>query len=210
VLELLHHLSVPVRIVDAGTDWAAWAEWVTAVILGITLYVARKELRGGEQTRFSELIADLSRRWDEPLLSRARLALTGLDEDDLTDLMLRTWEKKVTLPERRIFYQIQALPNFIETLAVIEYDVEGLSLKTIDALWGSQIIGDWERWKPAVLLLRTEVGDDTTYANFELLAKRLRWYRDGHPRELEPRRNKRTGLQRGPVLDSGGGSGGMP
>jgi hypothetical protein len=183
---LPHGFSVPVHIV--GTDWAALAAWTTAAILLVTALFALWELRGSEQTRYAELLADLSRRWDEPLLANARRRIATLSAVDLEDLVLRMAEQRVSVQEGITYYRIQPLPNFIETLAVLEYDVSGLSIEILDQLWGSNILSDWDRWEPAIRALRVRTVDDTIYANFELLANRIRWCREGKPRETEPRR----------------------
>ena len=78
--------------------------------------------------------------------------------------------------EIEAYYTLQALPNFIEGIAVIEDEFEGLSLDLVDRLWGGVIIRAWERWSMAVEWVREEsqaTAADRAFENFERLAKSL-------------------------------------
>jgi hypothetical protein len=103
-------------------------------------------------------------RWRSPQYRFKRHQLAGLDHRSRN---------------HRPFYTLQALPNFLETLAVVEYDVEGVSLDLVDRLWGSAITRAWERWELAMRIIRRRLKEVHVYENLELFALRVAAYRAG-------------------------------
>jgi len=96
--------------------------------------------------------------------------------EEIRDIIKANYTKKATEDEIEAYYTLQALPNFIEGIAVIEDEFEGLSLDLVDRLWGGVIIRAWERWSMAVEWVRDEsqaTAADRAFENFERLAKSL-------------------------------------
>jgi hypothetical protein len=177
----------------------------TAILFGSAIF-ALWNLQELKQTRYADLIADLSRRWDEPFMRASRVSNSKNTAYEIAVIAARVYRGSAQPADEEAFYELQALPNFIETLGVIEYDVHGLDILLIRRLWGSTILQTWDKWSRAVGFLRRRSREPRVYANFELLVRRIRWLEENVP-ESKP---KPAPVQRGLVRPSGsGGSGGM-
>ena len=174
----------------AHTPW--WENWpaitaigtaATATILLGSAVFALWQIYEGVNTRASELLADLSRRWDEPLLRDARFAIGKRDVWEIAATARRMWVGTASLADERVYYEMTPLPNFLEALGVIEGEVSGISLPLVNRLWGGTILGAWDKWELAIRLIRRHSNNDSSYSNFEGLVNRLRRLRDeeAHP-----------------------------
>jgi hypothetical protein len=154
------------------TDWItaiASAVAVLAVIVGA--FLALRQIGEGQKTRHAELLLDLSRRWDEPLLKGARLGMVSRTQDEILKLVEVAYSEPQA--SRDEFYELQPLPNFLEALAIIERRAGGIELELVNELWGSAILTTWNYWRPAVKFMRERQEDETIYANFEGLRDRV-------------------------------------
>ena len=134
-----------VCIAGSAAEWpAAGASVATMVVLLGSAVFALWQLQESQHTRSAELLTDLSRRWDEPLLRDARLIASRRTAWDLATLQRRMWLGRGTPVDARDYYRLMPLPNFAEAIAVLVLDVSGVSLANIDTLWGGTIIGIWE------------------------------------------------------------------
>jgi hypothetical protein len=188
----------PFDVVHVTTTGVKWTELVSAIGTPVVIIVsalfalnqlreaeksrvssslfAVNQLREAEKSRYAALAADLTRRWDEPLLASSRQAMSLHGHEEIRDIIKANYTKKATEDEIEAYYTLQALPNFIEGIAVIEDEFEGLSLDLVDRLWGGVIIRAWERWSMAVEWVREEsqaTAADRAFENFERLAKSL-------------------------------------
>lgn len=72
------------------------------------------------------------------------------------------------------FYALLALPNLVETLAVMEHEGT-ISLEVIDRMWGGTIVSAWVAWEQPVTRMRQLLpGEPTTYQHFETLVVALK------------------------------------
>jgi hypothetical protein len=188
----------PFDVVHVTTTGVKWTDLVSAIGTPVVIIVsalfalnqlreaeksrvssslfAVNQLREAEKSRYAALAADLTRRWDEPLLASSRQAMSLHGHEEIRDIIKANYTKKATEDEIEAYYTLQALPNFIEGIAVIEDEFEGLSLDLVDRLWGGVIIRAWERWSMAVEWVREEsqaTAADRAFENFERLAKSL-------------------------------------
>jgi hypothetical protein len=170
----------PFDVVHITTTGIKWTDLVSAigtpVVIIVSALFALNQLREAEKSRYAALAADLTRRWDEPLLASSRQAMSLHGHEEIRDIIKANYTKKATEDEIEAYYTLQALPNFIEGIAVIEDEFEGLSLDLVDRLWGGVIIRAWERWSMAVEWVREEsqaTAADRAFENFERLAKSL-------------------------------------
>jgi hypothetical protein len=170
----------PFDVVHVTTTGVKWTDLVSAigtpVVIIVSALFALNQLREAEKSRYAALAADLTRRWDEPLLASSRQAMSLHGHEEIRDIIKANYTKKATEDEIEAYYTLQALPNFIEGIAVIEDEFEGLSLDLVDRLWGGVIIRAWERWSMAVEWVREEshaTAADRAFENFERLAKSL-------------------------------------
>jgi hypothetical protein len=170
----------PFDVVHVTTTGVKWTDLVSAigtpVVIIVSALFALNQLREAEKSRYAGLAADLTRRWDEPLLASSRQAMSLHGHEEIRDVIKANYTKKATEDEIEAYYTLQALPNFIEGIAVIEDEFEGLSLDLVDRLWGGVIIRAWERWSMAVEWVREEsqaTAADRAFENFERLAKSL-------------------------------------
>jgi hypothetical protein len=130
----------PFDVVHVTTRGVKWTDLVSAiatpVVILLTAFFALNQLREAEKSRYAALAADLTRRWDEPLMVASRKAMITHSHDEIRDLIAANFEGGTTNEEADVFYTLQALPNFIETLAAIE-DRFGLDIDFVDRLWGA-------------------------------------------------------------------------
>jgi hypothetical protein len=157
-----------------------WAEAVTAIgtaltalILFGTALTIYLQLTETERTRLATLVTDLTRRWDEPLLRRARLEFSFLTSEELLQIVVLSYANPRG-PEDEIYLRLQALPNFFEYLGVLEADTKGVPLELINVLWRGSILSTWRRWEPTIEWIREKAGIRTPYASFEHLADKIR------------------------------------
>jgi len=163
-----------VRVTTTGVKWTDLVAAIgTPVVILLSAFFALNQLRESEKSRYAALAADLTRRWDESLLVASRKAMITHSQEEIRDTIAATFEEGTTEAEADVFYTLQALPNFIETLAAIEDEFGGLSLDFIDRLWGSAIISSWKRWSVAVEFVRSQPSGQKAFENFERLAKTL-------------------------------------
>jgi hypothetical protein len=167
----------PFDVVHVTTRGVKWTDLVSAigtpVIILLSAFFALMQLRESEKSRYAALAADLTRRWDEPLLVASRKAMITHTADEIREMIAATFEEGTTDEEAKTFYNLQALPNFIETIAAIE-DRFGLKLDFIDRLWGAVIISSWDRWSSTVDFVREQPNGKNAFKNFERLADDLR------------------------------------
>jgi hypothetical protein len=147
---------------------------VTTVVLAVTAFFALRGLRESENTRYGALAADLTRRWDESLLANSRREMTSRTHEEIRDVIAVYYSGRADDEGKELYYTLQALPNFIETIAAIEEDIGGLSIAFVDRLWGGAIIRTWERWELAIHYIRDEMGVVQAFEEFEHLVNRIR------------------------------------
>lgn len=167
-----------VGVAASSADWVtAGATVATAVVLFGSAVFALWQLRESQHTRSAELLTDLSRRWDEPLLREARLAASKLDAWELAKIQRRMWTGRRSPTDEAAYYRLMPLANFAEAIAVLVLDVSGVTLANIDTLWGGTILGTWAKWELAIRIIRRKSGTPTSYANFEELVEALKMHR---------------------------------
>jgi hypothetical protein len=150
----------------------ALATLAGTVALVVTACLAIWGLVDAQRTRLATLVSDLTRRWDEPLMRRARLEFSSLEPDELLNIVQASYQAPRG-PEDRIYLRLQALPNFFEYLAVLEESTRGVDVEMINRLWRNAILITWRRWEPTIQWIRDEGGTRTYYANFERLAREI-------------------------------------
>jgi len=110
-------------------------------------------------------------------MMQARNSLSRYTAGDLFDLTQRVYENRATDLQRKEFLDRQALPNFLETIGVVEGKVGALPIELVSELWGSAVIVTWKTWAPAVRFLRNQPSGEQTYANLQRLKRRIKSYR---------------------------------
>jgi hypothetical protein len=162
---------------ESGVAWtdvvAAVATGTTTVVVLVTAFFALRQLNESKKTRYAALAADLTRRWDEPLLADSRRLMSRRSSEEIREILQANYSGTATDEQRDDYYKLQALPNFIEGIAAIEDEFGGLSLEFINRLWGGVIIRAWDRWEPAADWVRTQPNAEGAYRNFEDLASSL-------------------------------------
>src|SRR6266545_4708419 len=93
--------------------------------------------RGGKEPRFLVAICrqPTPRGGKESICSSCGRSDSAMGRT-ATSIIKANYTKKATEDEIEAYYTLQALPNFIEGIAVIEDEFEGLSLDLVDRLWG--------------------------------------------------------------------------
>jgi hypothetical protein len=81
-----------------------------------------------------------------------------------------------TDPEREDFTALEAVPNFWETVGLLESD-GAITTSVIDRIWGDAIRSAWRDWEAPVARLRELSELPRSYDNFEKLASAVREFR---------------------------------
>ena len=124
-----------------------WADVVAAVSAAITAIVvfgtavfALRQLKEAEKTRYAALAADLTRRWDEPLMAASRRLMSQRTHKEIRAVLKANYMGTATKTQRSEYYTLQALPNFIEGIAAIEDQFGGLKLEFIAPAPGQTVL----------------------------------------------------------------------
>jgi hypothetical protein len=127
---------------------------------------AGRQVREAQTTRFTQMESEVSKRWDEPAMTRARYLARRYSLDKFAN---KVWR----LRQRRAFryYEMQLEPNFLEDLALLEKR-GGISFEWIYESMGALIPSSWERWGRFATLIEQRTGATGTYEHFRELAKR--------------------------------------
>ena len=171
-----------------------WTDVVTAVftalttgVLALSAILAIRQLGEAERTRYSELIATMTGRWSNRDLVRARLQMSKRQADEIRELVERMWGQTATHDDEALFYELIALVNFMEVIAVIEDRVEGLTIPAIDELWGGAILSAWDKWEPAIQVMREQDHAGQAGVGFQRLAEKVQNHRDNpEPKPVPP------------------------
>lgn len=176
---------VPLFSTAGGIEWSKpdWATVTAAVstavataLLIFSAIFAVRQLRDARQTRHGALITDLSRRWDEELIVRSQVLYSRYTETGIVTLVEKIYGTTGGASEDELedFYALLALPNLVETLAVMEQQ-GAISLEVIDRMWGGTIASAWVAWERPVRRMRELLpAEPTTYQHFEALVAGLK------------------------------------
>ncbi len=148
---------------DIGTFAVAAA---TFGLLVAALFVAWHQINQSREATQAQLMADLSRRWDEEQLVESRRTMESyVMSEGLLDAIQR-----LILNHDPEYYVLVKIPNFFEDLKIL-YDRKGVRLDAIRDSLGGACIHHWRQREPAVKFLQTDRRQ--TYEHFEALAKLL-------------------------------------
>jgi hypothetical protein len=172
-----------VRLVDQGIDWAAWitagSAVATMVIVGITAWYAKGSLNDAKRTRHAQLVTDLSRRWDEPVVIEssslsAKHGSTGIVE--LIDNLYGPQPERPGWRYRRrrgqklsLYSRIFLWPNLLETLGCLHAE-KAISTDVVYSMWGAEIVAAWETFRRPIARLREHEQDRGIYRHLEKLS----------------------------------------
>jgi hypothetical protein len=143
-----------------ATDWLVWVTAIstgaiavgTAVLAG-GIVVALAGLADARRTRHGLLLADLSRRWDEPVMVQSQQLFARYATADLLELVEKLFGTGgATNEEREHFALLEAVPNFWETLGVLQQD-DAITTTVLNQMWGDAIRNSW-RWEEPIAKLR--------------------------------------------------------
>jgi hypothetical protein len=181
-------IDIDLSAVEWATILIAFGTLASAAILGITaIYIYRSAqnallaLEDARKTRHAELVTDLSRRWDEPLIAESRKLFGKKTAEELVEVVNEFY---VTGDNDDEYYKLTAWPNLIETIGVLESD-GAISPEVIHQMWGGGIIVAWAGWCDAIQALRERAERPTTYLNFGRLAEMMEGMEPGRVSEAE-------------------------
>jgi len=157
-------------------EGVTWTDIVTAIAavlaFGVLIFAAlyaRHQLHSMEKTREAQLLADLSRRWDEELLTESRQAVgkykNGSElSQSLEELRNRSDEQ---------YYVILRLPDFFEDLGLL-VNKKCLSLQLAKDMFGTAVKYHYNLYKDTIENMRKIYKDQTIYKFFEDLAEEIK------------------------------------
>jgi hypothetical protein len=173
-------------LVAETTDTPVW--WLVAATFSLAAVglIALLSLRDARKTRQTQLLVELSERWDSRPMIQSSVLFREFGGEKTTQLVEAIWGKDVVRPDPRdiaYWQRISIFPNLIEVIGV--FVGRGMiSPRIIYEMWGGNIIEEWARWEAPVLKLRELSRDDPIWLgqpeklwqNFETLAAAMRWF----------------------------------
>jgi hypothetical protein len=147
----------------------AWTDVVTAIAAALTVLIllvaafyARNQIKCVERTREAQLLADLSRRWNEEQLTDARKTVRNYkDADKLKDAVQKLGDKN----DKEVYILVR-LPDFFEALGVL-VNTSCLSKQLTRDLFGTAIGYYHELYGPSIQYLREKYKDNNIYKWFD-------------------------------------------
>jgi hypothetical protein len=171
---------------DTAAQVTAYATVAGAAFLALAAAVAFVELRRAARARETEILLNIAWRWLDPTISESIAANLREEPDALRGLLVKPHEE-LTDDERDKWRLLLPGVNFLEAIGYLEEDRDAIKLRDIEAFWGNSILQLWNRWEPAVVILRQQPKQgEGALATLERLAKRVRRQRE--------RRIARSGL----------------
>lgn len=180
---MLVALAVPVRLVGHhGTDWLAWASLiltaVTVVVLSVSAGFILNGIKDSRRTRHGQLVVDLTRRWDEPLVVESLQMLGAYENEELVALVKRLYDDEGSEPtedDLKAYSTLAAAPNLIDMIGVLESE-RVITAELVYKMWGPLIADTWLGWRDAVTeLQKTDYLQpaNPSYAYFKRIAETM-------------------------------------
>ena len=151
-----------------------WTDIVIAIAAAFTFgvllfaaFYARHQLQSMERTRETQLLEDLSRRWDEELLRESRQVAEKYEDGT----KLKEAVKELSEKNDKQYYVLLRLPDFFEELGLL-VNYECLSPQLAKDMFGTAIQYHYTRYKPTIEFLREKYKDETIYKFFKDLANK--------------------------------------
>jgi hypothetical protein len=143
---------------------------ITLVVLLAALEIAYHQLKEAGRARQSQLMIELSKRWDDKDLADSRHCIDqNRTPSDQLAALRTAWEQR-----SEDYYEFVRVPNFFEDLAVLRHE-RLVSIDLIHNTLGGAVLKYWDLWSPSVSFLRNDAEKrKDIYSNFETLAKDLR------------------------------------
>jgi hypothetical protein len=159
---------------DTAAQVTAYATLADAAFLALAAAVAFLELRRAARARETEILLNIAWRWLDPTISESVAANLREEPEALRALLVKPHEE-LTYDER-------------EAIGYLEEDRNAIKLRDVEAFWGNSILQLWNRWEPAVVVLRQQPKQgEGALVTLERLANRVRRQRE--------RRVARAGLK---------------
>lgn len=171
--------SVPIRLVEQGTDWPAWITAVSsaaglAILAGTALF-AYFALRDARRTRHAQLIIEIQDQWTSREIRDSWEQYGLVPESGIVDLVTtlhKPAQPPATKEQLDTYYALTTVANLIETIGALASE-KALTRKVIYKMWGGVITGSWQAWDTAIPLLREFQKDPDIYHHFEKIAKAM-------------------------------------
>ena len=152
-----------------------WTDIVVAIAAGATFFLvlvaiifAWREVNCIDRAREAELLADLSRRWNEEQLTDSRkVARNYKNGTELKEALQKLRENN-----EKEYYDLVRLPDFFEALGVL-VNSGCLSKKLTIDLFGTVIKYYYNLYGPAIQYLREIHDDKNIYTLFDDLMQKL-------------------------------------
>ena len=155
--------------VIAWTDIAiAAAATFTAGILLVAVVFAWREVHCIERAREAQLLADVSRRWDEELLRESRQAVEEYEDGTKLRQALEDLKKK----NDKQYYVLLRLPDFFEELGLL-VNKKCLHPQLAKDMFGTAIKYYYDRYKLTIKYLQEKYQDQTIYKFFSDLVTQV-------------------------------------
>jgi hypothetical protein len=153
-----------VVVLPSSSELTDWLPLLAALLALVGIYFAWKS---AEKARHAALMADLSRRWDDPTLAEARRFMDLLGAN-----LQATYERWDRTQDPR-GYILERVPNFFEDLSVLE-QVGAIDFEMIRMSLGRSVVDVWDIWEPTIRDVRHKYGDDQEiYQHFERLKLKM-------------------------------------
>lgn len=184
-------------------DSAANVTAAATVGLAVFALIALGSLADARKTRHGQILAELSRRWDDRFILESAELFGVWSSSGTIKLIDALWGTEAKDPKTdeeradyssnlRAWYKLSAYPNLIETIGVfVEEDV--VSEEVVYKMWGPSIALAWREWREPVNHLRDVTRTPEVWQWFEAVGLRM-------ARCEEEARRARTDAQRSQVM----------
>ena len=148
---------------------------MTLFVVGVSAWIALSGLTDARHTRYGQLIADLSQRWDDSNVHESVTLSREYGSAGATQFVEVLWSPGVVdrdPEDMDVWLKLSVYPNLIEVLGV--FASERIVSETIlFKMWGGSIITAWKEWEEPVRKLREFTHDPHVWEYFEGLASAM-------------------------------------
>jgi hypothetical protein len=158
-----------------ATDWATKTTAICSIAVAAAAGLALGSLDDARKMRHGQIVADLSRRWDDERVLESQKLFREWNSEGAIKLIDALWADESTNPnpqDLKQWYLLEVYPNVIETIGV--FVSEGIiSEDVVLKLWGPPIMNAWKEWREPTLHLRAVTKSPEDWRYFEALGLRM-------------------------------------
>ena len=138
-----------------------------AVVAWIQLNQAKSNAKERVKADMARLMADLFRRWDEPLLTESRIEAAKRSPSQLR-YAIEMFSKAAD----KTYFVLFRVPGFFEEIAIMTREGT-ISEELVRKYFLLVVQQEWQRWEPTIRYMRSETNNASVYEHFQWLNGRM-------------------------------------